>query len=227
MKIYNTVIIGRKQVANNTLEVTLRRPDGFDYKAGQYIQLELPAAPHKDPGSSSRVFSIVTSPNDAKKIAVAFRRSGSGFKRSIETLPLGSEVMLQGPYGYITLHKELQRPLVCIAGGIGITPCLSMIRFARESNLNTPITLVYANWQREDAAYLQELQKISKQSKWLTLQAVYGLIDPAVIHKAAASNDDSMWLLAGPPGMVDELRNTLFAEGIDEHRIFCEEFTGY
>lgn len=227
MKIYQTVIIGRKEVAERTLEVTFKRPADFDFKAGQYVQVELPSMPRTDHKGNSRVFSVASSPDDTKKLSVAFRRSDSGFKSSIATVPLGSEVNIQGPYGFITLEREPGRPLVCVAGGIGITPCLSMIRFARDSKLAAPIALVYANRNKETAAYLSELEKVSRSNKWLTLKMVFGPIDQPTIHTLASNHPGSRWLITGPPAMVDAVRGLLFLDGIDEHQVFFEEFQGY
>lgn len=226
MKIYKTAITRRKEVALNTLEVTFKRPENFHFKAGQYLQIELLAMPYKGPGSNSRVFSIASSPGDTE-IQIAFRRSGSGFKRSIASMPLGSEVNIQGPYGYLTLEKELGYPLVCVAGGIGITPCLSMIRFAREAKLNTPITLLYANHNRQSTAYMSELGAISDQNKWLKLNYVFGLIQRDSVHKITKRTHNNRWLVTGPPAMVEHVRNLLSLEGVDEHRVYYEEFKGY
>jgi ferredoxin-NADP reductase len=82
--IYQTTIADRKQVAEHTLEVSLKRPSGFSFAAGQYMQLGVPKLMYSDPKGASRVLSISSSPLDREHIAVAFRITGSGFKRTLE-----------------------------------------------------------------------------------------------------------------------------------------------
>lgn len=227
MKIFETQIVNRKEVAQDTLEVSFVRPAGFDFKAGQYVQIELPIVLRKDAGGTSRVFSIVSSPDDRKKLTVAFRTSDRGFKRAIALAAIGTVVRVQGPYGFFTLDREMETPLVLIAGGIGITPCLSMIRFAYAEKMSTPITLVYANRDRKRAAYLSELEKLEKGLKFFTLRAMFKPIDQTILHEIVVHHPCASWLIAGPPTFVEMVRNGLQIEGVNEHTIFFEEFQGY
>lgn len=227
MKIFETQIIDRKEVAQDTLEVSFVRPADFDFKAGQYVQVELPIVLRNDAGGSSRVFSIVSSPDDSKKLTIAFRRSDKGFKRAIEGAAIGTTVRIQGPYGYFTFDRETHKPLVLIAGGIGITPCLSMIRFAQTHKMSTPMTLVYANRDRKSAAYLNELEKLEKGQTHMTLWTIFRPIDQSILHEIVEHHPYASWLIAGPPGFVEVVRNGLHIENVHEHTIFFEEFQGY
>lgn len=227
MKTYKTVITHRKEITQNTLEVTFRRPPGFEFKAGQHLQIYIASMPIKDYAGSSRTFSIVSSPADTQKLSIAFRRSGSGFKRSIESLPLGADIIIQDPYGHIALDAGPRRPLVCLAGGIGITPCLSMLRYAQANKYTTPITLVYANTSRQTAPYLLELEKMSKRNEWFTLHAVSAATADQTVHEVIEQNRESTFVVAGPPGMVEHMRTVLHRSGVDDDQIYYEEFVGY
>lgn len=227
MKKYMTYITNRKQVALGTIEVTLKRPEGFEFEAGQYLQLGLPSLLYSDSAGRSRVFSIASSPLNTKDICVTFRDSGSGFKRTLKALKKNAPVVIEGPYGYFKLSKKSTRPMVFIAGGIGITPFLSMLQFAAAMELEAPITLLYANSSKESAAYLKELQELSKRSASIRIVSTLNRIDEQLLVSNVTDPYDSLWYISGPPAMVDSARNQLMFSEIDEAMICFEEFTGY
>lgn len=228
-RIFNTTLIDRKVVAENTLEISFKRPNGFSFKAGQYIQLDVLELLYSDPKGTSRVFSITSSPLDQEKISVAWRDTGSGFKRTLKELPSGALVKIEGPHGFFTLPENSPRPIVFVAGGIGITPYLSMVRYVTEKKklFSFPITLLYANRSRESAAYLTELEDMTNRNDNFTMKNKYGRTDEEFIRQNIKNTHQCVWYIAGPPDMVDSTRNLLFLLGIDDGRICLEEFMGY
>lgn len=226
-RIYHTTIIDRKVVAEDTLEVSFKRPEDFSFLAGQYIQLGVSKLLYPDPKGASRVFSIASSPLDQERISVAFRETGSGFKRTLKELPLDATVNIEGPHGFFTLPQESTASLVFIAGGIGITPFLSIIRFADEKRLSFSLTLLYANRNQESAAYLGELQGIAGRTTHFVLRNHLGRIDEQSIQQSTKDPQNCKWYIAGPPAMAGCARNLLFLLGVDDGRVYCEEFTGY
>jgi len=225
--IYHSKIIGKRIVARDTLEVSFERPPKFSFKAGQYIQLGVPNLLYSDPKGKSRTMSIASSPTDQEKISIAFRETGSGFKRTLKELPQGALVNIEGPHGFFTMPEKSIDPVILIAGGIGITPYLSMLRFANEKHLAVPITLLYTNRSKESAAYLRDLQNIANHNTHLTLKDKVGKIDEQFIQQSVKDMQNCKWYIAGPPAMVDNTRNILALLGIDEARISYEGFTGY
>ena len=227
MAIYQTTIIEHKQIAENTVEISFKRPNDFSFKAGQYIQLGVPKLLYSDVKGTSRVFSVASSPLDQEKLSIAFRNTGSGFKRTLKELPMNAPVSIEGPHGFFTLPQNPSHHLVFIAGGIGITPYLSMIRFAAERGFTFPITLLYANKSKERAAYLEELQDIANRNKYFILKNRFGRIDEQFIRQNMKNIQQCVWNIAGPPAMVSYARNLLFLLGVNYDRIHCEEFIGY
>lgn len=221
-------ILEQKTIAEKTCEVSFGLPGNkFIFLAGQYVRANAPKLVYPDPKGASRLFSIVSSPNNKDKISIAFRNSGSGFKRTLMKLPIGSLVDIEGPFGYFTLPKNLSQPIVFIAGGIGITPCLSMICYATEEKLNHPITLLYANRNVESAAYLEELTTIAKQNPRFLLKNQYGRIDANFIQQSVKNLVEPIWYIVGLPAMVADARNLLSRLGINDTKIYFEDFTGY
>ena len=224
----NIPIIQQKNIAEKTCEVSFGLSgEEFSFLAGQYIRASVSELLYPDPRGMSRLFSIASSPNDKNKISVAFRDSGSGFKRTLMELPLGSLVNIEGPFGYFTLPKNQNQPIVLIAGGIGITPCISMIRYATEEKLAYPMTLFYSNKNAENAAYLEELETIAKQNPHFLLKNNFGRIGENFIQQSIKNLAEPFWYVVGPGAMVSDTRDLLSHLGVNENQIYSEDFTGY
>ncbi|MGC0250467.1 MULTISPECIES: FAD-dependent oxidoreductase [unclassified Pseudactinotalea] len=226
-RVFTTALTGRRQVAENTLEVSFARPDGFVFDAGQYLQVRAPKLLHRDARGRSRVFSIVSSSHDEERVSIAYRETGSGFKRTLRELDLGSELQIEGPHGFYTLPREPVRPVALLAGGIGVTPFVSMLRSldGREDGW-PPITLLYANKNARSAVFLNELDEMARGNARLTLCTRFGLLDESFIRKKI-DDLERTWYVAGPPMMVDAVRSALHVVGVDASRVHFEEFVGY
>jgi len=120
--------------------------------------------PETDTEGNIRTLSIASSPAE-NDLMVATRIRDTAFKRVLKTMPLGSELRMDGPLGSFTLYSNASRPAVLLVGGIGITPFRSMIVNAAREGFPRRVTLFYSNRQPEDCAFLQELQQIGSGSK--------------------------------------------------------------
>lgn len=226
-RIHTATLLERKRIAEDALEVSFSRPASFAFAAGQHMQVQLPGLAHPDPRGDSRVFSIASSPNDRERVSFAFRRSASGFKRSLEQMPLGGEVVLEGAHGFFALRQAPRRPIVLVAGGIGITPHLSMIRFASEQQFDAPLALLYRNRSERSAVYLDELTALARRNRGFSMRSTYSAIEVQDIRRTVEDFPAAVWHLAGPAGMVDRVRSLLLLAGVDELRVCTEEFVGY
>jgi NAD(P)H-flavin reductase len=236
------VLISRKKIAEETIEITLEfKGKDFVFKAGQYVNLIRPGLKRKDLRGNARPFSLTSSPNSKNKISTAFRTSGSGFKQALIKTPLKTVFAVEGPLGSFTLPKAYKRPLVFIAGGIGITPLLSMIRYATEKKLPYNITLLYSNKTTSTSAYLPELERLEKQNRnfhfVLTLtqetedsnpdwEGEFGRINADFIKKHCGHLNHPLYYVVGTPGMVTGVRQTLLDMGAAKKDIYIEDFTG-
>ncbi len=149
---------GLSEVTLDTSKTTLR------FLAGQYLRITLPQLSPDVAGGNTRDFSIASSPNHKKSLTFAFRHSKSHFKTTLLKARKGSILEVQGPLGSFILPEDPRKNLIFLAGGIGITPMLSMLRFATENKLVHQIQLVYANSKEKTIPYLKELQKLEKEN---------------------------------------------------------------
>ncbi len=216
----------RKTIAEGTTEITLSIPlelrDTFVWKPGQHIDAVLPVPRYTDERGASRLFSLSSTPQNKESITFAFRNSGSAWKRHVLEMELGGPIDVTGPFGFFTLPKKIEKPLVFIAGGIGIVPFMSMVRHTRETDLAHQITLLYANNSPEHAAYEPELKTYLGNS----LISHYGPLSKEILTNTPRQ-ENTRFYIAGPVGMVALAVKALEESGIPSLSILTEEFTGY
>ncbi len=240
MSTHDSKLLAREQVAHGTMAFHFAKPAGFRFKPGQAIDVVLPEPPAGDAQSASHTFSIVSAPFE-NELAVATRMRDSAFKRALGALPVGEGIVIDGPSGSLTLHNDRARAAVFIAGGIGITPFMSMVRQAAHDRLAQRLVLLYSNRRPQDAAFLAELQGLEQRYASFSLLATMtalgdndrswdrqsGPIDGPLIEKAVAGLPAPIYYVAGPPGLVEAMRETLNGAGVDDDDIRSEEFYGY
>ena len=240
MAAYNIKLRRRDEVAEGTTAVYFEKPEGFQFKAGQFLRFTMIDPPETDAEGNTRTFSIACAPHE-EDLMIATRMRDTAFKRVLKTMPPGSEIEIKGPYGRMTLHDDPARPAVFLTGGIGITPFRSIALDAARSALSHRIHLFYSNRRPEDAAFLDPLTELER------INPNYRLI--ATMTSAAASNrpwtgetghinaemlsrhlEDlkaAVYYIAGPQGLVSAMQKTLGEAGVSEADIRAEEFTGY
>lgn len=240
MSTFEVKLQGRAEVAEGTMAFHFEKPAAFSFKAGQAIDVVLPKPPTGDAQSARHTFSIVTAPFESD-LVIATRMRDSAFKRALKSLAIGSVVGIEGPFGSLTLHRDPARPAVFIAGGIGITPFVSMLRQAAKDGLSRKLALLYSNRRPKDAAFLAELQELERRRENFRLIAAMtalsesdaswagetGSIDRAMIERAGGSLTEATYYLAGPPGMVEAMRQVLDEAGVSDDAVRSEEFYGY
>jgi ferredoxin-NADP reductase len=157
-----TKLRDRTEVAERTIAFRFEKPATFEFTPGQFLDITLLNPRETDSEGNARGFSIASAPYE-DFIMVATRLRDTAFKRVLRTVPLGTEVKIEGPFGNLRLHNDKSRAAVVLTGGIGITPFRSILLHAAKKRLPHRIFLFYANRRPEDAAFLDELQQLETQ----------------------------------------------------------------
>lgn len=240
MPTYDVKLRDRELVAEGTMAFHFDKPSGFQFKAGQFIRLTLIDPPQTDAEGNGRTFTIASAPVEDDLI-VATRLRDTAFKRVLRSMPVGTQVRLQGPFGALTLHEDAARPAVFLAGGIGITPFRSISLQAARAGLSHPLYLFYANRRPEDAAFLEELRKLEAENP--NYRFIGTMTKPEESSQAWSGErghikremlsrfiDDltaPAYYTAGPPAMVDSMTKLLIEAGVNSDQIRAEQFAGY
>jgi ferredoxin-NADP reductase len=229
----------KQEVAKETLLVTFDlHGEEVEFVPGQYFFVNLPDVGHQDERGLRRHITVVTSPNEKGVLGLATRLRDSAFKRTLRELPVGAEVDVEPPKGKFVLPDDTSRPLVFVAGGIGITVFRSMLRFIREEELPYRVTLIYSCRDRESAAFLDELQELERELPNFRLvltmtddpgwEGETRRIDAEFFKSYLGENlNDYTFMVAGPPGMVEGMQSALAEAGVEEENVIASRFSGY
>lgn len=240
MAVYESALRRRVLIAEGTAAFYFDRPAGFAHQAGQNAVFTLVDSPETDAKGPSRTFTIASAPHEAE-IMIATRMRDTAFKRMLRSAALGTPVRIDGPSGVIVLHEDAARPAVFLAGGIGVTPFLSMARQAAKDHLPHCITLFYSNRRPEDAAFLAELRAIEQSNRNYRLIATMaeaeksaqpwngetGFIRRDMLERRLTDLRSPVYYFAGPPNMTMAMQSMLEGLGVNESDMRSEEFYGY
>jgi ferredoxin-NADP reductase len=230
----------QEEVAAGTSAFFFDKPAGFSFEAGQNALFTLVDPPETDAQGPSRPFTIASAPHEPE-LMIATRMRDTAFKRSLKAASPGLRMEMEGPSGVMVLHEETERPAVFLAGGIGITPFLSMARHAAKNALPHRIFLFYSNRRPEDAAFLDELRGLEGRNRNYRLIATMaeagkssrpwtgetGFIRRDMLERHLPDLLSPVYYFAGPPGMAMGMQSMLQELGVSENDMRSEEFYGY
>ncbi len=240
MAVYESALRRREPVAEGTAAFYFEKPAGFAHQAGQNAVFTLMDPPETDSQGPSRTFTIASAPHEPE-LMIATRMRDTAFKRVLKSAAPGAPVRIDGPSGVMVLHEDAARPAVFLAGGIGVTPFLSMARHAAKNHLPHRITLFYSNRRAEDAAFLEELHALERSNPNYRLVATLseaekssqpwkgetGFIRPDMLERYLADLKSPVYYFAGPPGMAMAMQSMLEGMGVNGNDMHSEEFYGY
>jgi len=236
--VINTRLLKKEMIADETMAFHWQRPEGFEFKAGQFGDFTLINPTETDEEGNIRGFSLASAPYEAD-LMTATRLRDTAFKRILRDLPVGTELKMDAPYGSFTLHKTETTPAVFLIGGIGITPVRSIIAQATHEKLPHKITLMYANKTPDDAPFLNDLKNLATENPNFTFIPVMTRLKPEewkgetghvtadMLKKYVPDLNTPIFYLAGPAGMVAAMRQVLVEAQVNEDNIRTEEFSGY
>lgn len=209
-----------------TIEPTAGRR--MDFTPGQFAWITIHSSPFT---LQQHPFSIASSAHDSR---MSFTNKEVGdFTATWKDLEPGAQVFLEGPFGSFT--PEPDSHFFFVMGGIGITPCMSMLRTMRDSKDSRKAILLYASSDWEDVTFREELEAISRE---IDLQVVHvveelpeeveqeeGRIDQDLLAKYLPEKpNEFMYFICGPGPLMDVTEIALHNLGVDWRRIYSERF---
>lgn len=201
-------------------------PPGLTYKPGQFLTLRLP---HAD-GPVARCYSVSSAPgvDDHLKVTVKRVVDGRGSNWVCDNVVVGTELDVLAPSGTFTPHS-LDRDLLLLAGGSGITPVMSIIR-ATLAQGSGRIFLVYANRDEQSVIFHADLRElVAKHPERLVvvhwLETVQGLPSLRPLSQLVEPWTHAEAFICGPAPFMDCAADALRGLGVPRERIHVERFT--
>ncbi|HHH84809.1 MAG TPA: hypothetical protein ENL15_02510 [Firmicutes bacterium] len=203
---------------------------GFNYIPGQYAYVQ---TVHNGRISSPHPFSITSQPGE-NRIAFTIKWVGD-FTSTIHHLRPGDSLVIDGPYGQFSFLRFEPSEMVFIAGGIGITPLFSMLRYAHAVKSRHPILLLWGNKRKEDIIFRQELKQMTLDmerfkaihilSREKSKRGEKGHVDIERINKYVEHPLRANYFICGPPGLRKNILRSLKEMGVPEKLIHVEKFS--
>ncbi len=232
--------IHKEKIARDSWELMFEKPDGFVYEPGQYLEINL-KHPKVDSRGIKRWFTMSSSPTEGDiMLTTRFVDKHSSFKQALIDLEPADEVEAIGPQGNFLLPHDVQKPVVWIAGGIGITPFRSQLKFLLDNQqLDRDITLIYSNRTEQDICFGDLWSSAAKQMPKFNLAMTLvddipkgwagetGLVDEAMILRASKMVAGKQFYISGPEPMVEAFAPKLVAMGVAQADIKQDWFPNY
>jgi ferredoxin-NADP reductase len=227
----------KREVAKGTLFVTFDLGgENVEFEPGQYFWVELLDPPYEDEKGPRRHITVVTSPTEGV-LGLATRIRDTAFKRSLVEMPEGASVDVEQPKGSFVLPEDTSKRYAFVAGGIGITPFRSMLRYIADNGLDYDITLVYSNRDVESTAFLDELKELESvvprcrvlftmtdDPSW---EGDKRMLDAEVLRELLGDLESFHFMIAGPPPMAKSVEASLLEAGLSEDQVQSDSFSGY
>ncbi|MCK5661576.1 MAG: xylene monooxygenase [Methanosarcinales archaeon] len=221
------------QRTNDIKSFRLKRPEDFDYKAGQFMMVSLKI----DGNDVKKPFSISSSPTQLEHIEFTKKLTCHDFSNQLDSMVAGDIFEINGPYGNMTFGGEYKR-IAMLSGGIGITPMISICKYSTDMGLDADIVLMCSNRAEEDIAFQDELGEMQKRNPNLAIihtltraceiwPGCRGRICAEMIEREIPDYMDRVFYICGPPAMVESTESALYALNIQPEQIKKELLVGY
>lgn len=208
----------------------LQRPDDFAFKPGQFVmvRVQIEGTP------VVRCYSITSAPSATGYLEISVRAQGLVSRHLHLTLKPGMAIEVNGPGGAF-VYPEGRRPVVLLAGGIGITPLLAMLRHALACEPTRPVALLLSAKTAAHVPFAHELSLFAKRHPQFRLAVTLsagstdprftsGRIDRQLIERVVPHAPEAVYLICGPLAMIDEMRRVLDALGVPPEQVHFEKF---
>jgi len=225
----------KELIAKDIWEFVFTKPEGFNFKAGQYLEWMLP---HdlSDSRGERRYFTIASSPTEDKvRLALKLVEGGSSYKKHLAEMPVGAQLIASQLAGDFLLPKNEHQKLGFIAGGIGVTPFSSHIQFLKDSQWKCDVKLLYCVNELAELAYkdafeaahplsLELIPVVAKETVSFPHEA--GFITKELLERRVSDFKERHWYLSGPPPMVNAYDVLLHSLGVPTKNITKDFFPG-
>ncbi|TVP91080.1 MAG: hypothetical protein EA348_04715 [Pseudomonadaceae bacterium] len=204
---------------------------GISFAPGQFAWITIGDTPFS---LQQHPFSIHSDAHNPARLEFTAKHAGD-FTRSLSEVKAGSKAWVEGPYGVFTTDPASERDAFIVAGGVGITPIISMLRSCAVEKSTKQFLLLYANTDQASILFHDELERLSAQ---IDLKVVHileeapegwngeeGMIDGKLLDKYLKGvSDNTDYYVCGPPPLMDAVETALRQRQVPIEQINSERF---
>ena len=224
------------EIIPRTADVTsfrFPRPTELTYKPGQYFMIKI----NQNDKELTHHFSFSSSPSQKEYFEFTKKLTDHEYSLALKAAKVGDWASIDAPYGQFTFEGEY--PKICLlAGGIGITPFISICKYATDKHLDSKITQFYGCRTETDIAFKEEFERMQNENRNLKMVCIVnqpttlwrgetGIINAEMIKKALPDYKETMFYTCGPPPMVKAMETIIESLGLTKTQMRQEYFTGY
>ncbi|HVS79337.1 MAG TPA: RnfABCDGE type electron transport complex subunit D [Candidatus Saccharimonadales bacterium] len=223
---YKLKFMSRAAIGGEIYSYTFSRPAGLNWQPGQYMEWAI-AHNRTDARGNRRYLTISASPTEKELMfTVKHTAKVSSFKQRLDQLKAGDTILASHLAGDFTLPKNPNVKVALLAGGVGITPFRSMIKYLIDQNQTRDIALLYSVTTPAELAFKDLFKKA--ESVGLKSNFIVGEhLDPDKIRAMLTDYKQRTFYVSGPYGFVQAMEQALLKLDIPLHQIITDYFPGY
>lgn len=226
---YKATITNIKDETHDTKTFTLKLDKNISFIPGQYAIFNFPKENKKRP------FTFSNAPNSNNIIKITVKKM-KDFTLKLFKCNIKDKLELEGPFGKtLNFDKSIKKDVVFIAGGSGITPFMSALRYANKNDLKNNLTLIFSNKTKDDIIYKEDLKILNKSNNINIIHTLTqkipknykgetGYINSNMISKYVDNIHDKIFYICGPPPMIDKVKEELLSLNIKEKNLRIENW---
>jgi ferredoxin-NADP reductase len=203
------------------------------YKPGQYFFITI----NHDGKELTHHFSFSSSPTEKNHFEFTKKFTDHEYSIALKAAKVGDWARIDAAYGQFTFEGEYSK-IALLAGGIGITPFMSICKYATDKGLESKITLFYGCRTEQDIAFRREFEELAKRNKNLKIHFVLnqadsewkgatGIISADMIRNELPDYKENVFYCCGPPPMVQAMQKMIESLSMPKEQLKLEYFTGY
>lgn len=221
------------QVTSLVLAPRRRRAPGLRFRPGQFAWLRLD---HPWGPLEYHPFTIVSGAHERRRLEFRVRHVGD-FTTTVRNLTRGRRVYVDGPYGSFNDDHERAAALILVAGGVGITPMISILRTLAARGDTRPVCLLVGARTADELMFHEECRRLQQDLALEVIEVlsspppgwpgVTGRIDQGLIAAVLSGRRRYVGahaFICGPPAMTRDVRAALLGRGLPAERIHTEQF---
>jgi ferredoxin-NADP reductase len=194
-----------------------------------------------DARGARRWFTLASSPTEPDlRLGVKFSEGGSSYKMAMRNMDNESVIVAAQVAGDFVMPRDQSRKLVFIAGGIGITPFRSMIKYLLDSDEQRPVRILYSARTENDFAYRDVLEAARHQlainteylvtDRGATISHAHtasGAVNADLIRQSVPDYRECIFYISGTHDMVADVQQQLHGLGVHKRHVKTDFFPGY